>query len=90
LSTKTGKLGLLQTDKNCKSFYPYLLYRQLIKLSNENCLDETTIYVDTILYLSLYCLVNDLVHLPNLYITNMDHSLPGMVWFSLLPQALQA
>jgi len=28
-------------------------------------LDETTIHVDTILYLSLYYLVNDLVHLPN-------------------------
>jgi len=30
-----------------------------------NCLDETTIHVDTILYLSLYYLVNDLVHFPN-------------------------
>jgi len=29
-----------------------------------NCLDETTIHVDTILYLSLYYLVNNLVHLP--------------------------
>jgi len=28
-------------------------------------LDKTTIYVDKILYLSLYYLVNDLVHLPN-------------------------
>jgi len=28
-------------------------------------LDETTISIDTILYLSLYYLVNDLVHLPN-------------------------
>jgi len=30
-----------------------------------NCLDETTIPVDMILYLSLYYLVNDLVHFPN-------------------------
>jgi len=30
-----------------------------------NCLDETTIHVDTILYLSLYILVNHLTHLPN-------------------------
>jgi len=29
-----------------------------------NCFDETKIHVDTILYLSLYYLVNDLVHLP--------------------------
>jgi len=28
-------------------------------------LDETTIIVNTLLYLSLYYLVNDLVHLPN-------------------------
>jgi len=28
-------------------------------------LDETTIHVDTILYLSLYYLVNNLVHLSN-------------------------
>ena len=33
------------------------------KISNANCLDERTIPVDTILYLSLYYLVNDLVHL---------------------------
>jgi len=31
-------------------------------------LDETIIYVDTILYLSLYYSVNDLVHLPNPHI----------------------
>jgi len=28
-------------------------------------LDKTTIHVDTILYLSLYYLVNDFIHLPN-------------------------
>ena len=28
-------------------------------------MDETTIIVNTLLYLSLYYLVNDLVHLPN-------------------------
>jgi len=53
----------LQTDKNCKTFNPNLLYRKLTKISNEYCLDETTISVDTILYLSIYYLVNDLVHL---------------------------
>jgi hypothetical protein len=31
-------------------------------------MDKTTIHVDMILYLSLYYLVNDLVHLPNLTI----------------------
>jgi len=31
-------------------------------------LDETTILVDMILYLSLYYLVNDLIHLPNPHI----------------------
>jgi len=30
-------------------------------ISNANCLDETAILVDTILYLSLYYLVNDLL-----------------------------
>jgi len=30
-----------------------------------NCLDETTIHVNMILYLSLYYFVNELVHLPN-------------------------
>jgi len=45
----------------------FILYRQT-KISNTICLDETTIHVDTILYLSLYYLVNDLVHLPNLII----------------------
>jgi len=34
------------------------------KISNVNCLVETEIHVDTILYLSLYYLVNDLIHLP--------------------------
>jgi len=42
----------------------FILYRQL-KISSVNCLDETTIPVDMILYLSLYYLVNDLVQLPN-------------------------
>jgi len=42
----------------------FILYHQL-KISNASCLEETTIHVDTILYLSLYYLVNDLVHLPN-------------------------
>jgi len=32
-------------------------------------LDETTIYVDMTIYLSLYYLVNDLVHLLNPHIT---------------------
>jgi len=45
----------------------YILYREL-KIINASCLDETTIHVDTILYLSLYYLVNDLVHFPNLTI----------------------
>jgi len=54
----------MQTDKNCKLSNPYLLYRQLTKISNASCLDETTILVDTILYLSLNYLVKDLVHLP--------------------------
>jgi len=34
----------------------FILYRQL-KISNTNCLDETTIPVDTLLYLSLYYLL---------------------------------
>ena len=42
----------------------FILYRQL-KISNANYFDETTIHVDTILYLSLYYLVNDLLHLRN-------------------------
>ena len=58
---------MLQTDKNCNlSFIP-----QPTKISNANCLDETTIIVDTILYLSFYNLVNDLVHLP--YLTIKEH-----------------
>jgi len=40
-----------------------------------NCLDETTIHVDMILYLSLYYLVNDLVHLSNLLIRNYNEML---------------
>jgi hypothetical protein len=38
------------------------------KISNANGLDEMTIPVDTILYLSLYYSVSDLVHWPNLHI----------------------
>ena len=46
---------------------PYLLlYLSTYKISNTDCLDETTIPVDMIRYLSLYYLINDLVHLPNL------------------------
>jgi len=43
-----------------------------LKISKENCLDETIIHVDTILYLSLYYLVNDLVHLPNPHIKYLN------------------
>jgi len=46
-----------------------LLFYRKLKISNANCLNEMTILVDTILYLSLYYLVNDLVHLPDLPIT---------------------
>ena len=35
-----------------------------MKISNENCLDERTILMDLILYLSFYYLVKRLVHLP--------------------------
>jgi len=35
-------------------------------------LDETTIHVDMILYLSLYYLVNDFVHLCNPHIKNLQ------------------
>jgi len=49
---------------NVLTLISFILYRQL-KISNVNCLDETKIPVHTILYLSLYYLVNDLVHLPN-------------------------
>jgi len=42
----------------------YLLYRQLTKIRNAIFLDETTIPMNTILYLSLYYLVNDLIHFP--------------------------
>ena len=42
----------------------FSLHRQLT-ISNTSCLDETIIHVDTILYLSLYYLINDLVHLSN-------------------------
>jgi len=56
---------MLQTDKNCN--FIFYLYRKK-KKRNANCLDKTTIHVDMILYLSLYYLVNDLVHLPNSHI----------------------
>jgi len=49
--------------------FPSSVSRQLTKISYANCLDEKTILVDMILYLSLYYIVNDLVHLPNPYIT---------------------
>jgi len=51
-------------------FVLFVCFIALIEVGRyTNCLDETTILVDTILYLSLYYLVNDLVHLPNLHIT---------------------
>jgi len=53
----------------------FILYRQT-KINNTNYLDETTIPMDLILYLSLYYLVNDLVHLPNLTITNQVEMWP--------------
>jgi hypothetical protein len=40
------------------------IYFYCSQISNENCLVETTIFMDMMLYLSLYYLVNDLVHLP--------------------------
>jgi hypothetical protein len=49
----------------------------MIKISNASCLDETIILVDMILCLSLYYLVNDLVHLSNLTINGV--SLPQSV-----------
>jgi hypothetical protein len=52
------------------------------QLCNANCLDETTIHVDTILNLSLYYLVNDLIHLPNL-INNPAHVEASREEFSL-------
>ncbi|AES78293.1 hypothetical protein MTR_7g026940 [Medicago truncatula] len=51
---------------------PFIFYIvKLTKISNANCLDETTIHVDMILYLSLYYLVNDLVHFPYPTIRNV-------------------
>jgi len=44
-----------------------LFYRQL-KISDANCLDETTILVDTILYLSLYYLVKGFGKFPDPHI----------------------
>ena len=71
-ATKTGKLPLLQTNKNCKSFLSLNFYIvNLIKISTVNCLDERTIHADTILYLSLYYLINDwyTCHINQPYIT---------------------
>jgi len=61
----------LQTDKNCNFLTLNFYIVKLTKISNASCLDRTTILVvvDTILYLSLYYLVNNLVHLPNPHIT---------------------
>ena len=48
LLPKTGKLFMLQTYKNYNlSFIP----SNLTKISNKNCSDERTIFVDMILYL---------------------------------------
>jgi len=52
----------------------FILYRQL-KISNASCLDETTISMDMILYLSLYYLVYDLVCLPNPTANCLGHRL---------------
>jgi len=65
LQPKAGKLALLQTDKNCNFLTRIFYYIVNLKISNANCLDEMAIHVDTILHLSLYYLVNNLVHLPN-------------------------
>jgi len=40
---------MLHTDKNCKSLILNSLIYLSTKISNEDCLDETTIPVDTIL-----------------------------------------
>jgi len=40
---------------------------------------EITIHVDTILYLSLYYSVKDLVHLPNPTITNLETNTPLLI-----------
>jgi len=45
------------------STYLFILFCS--QISNTNCLVELSIHVDTILYLSLYYLVSDLIHLPN-------------------------
>jgi len=47
---------------------------KLTKISNASCLDKMTIPVGTILYLSLYYLVDDLVHWPNPHITCLLYS----------------
>jgi len=58
------------------------------KISNANCLDETTILVDTILYLYLYYLVNGLVHLPNLHINGEGKTRPHPTPLSCLLQII--
>jgi len=68
-ATKTGKLAPLHTYKNCKLLILIFYYIVYLKNNNTSCLDKTIIHVDTILYLSLYYLVNDLLHLPNPTIT---------------------
>jgi len=65
LGLASGKLLCCKQIKIATSIFYYTV-KPII--SNVNCLDETTIHVDMILYLSLYYLVNDLVHLPNLHI----------------------
>jgi len=52
---------------------------KLTKISNVNCSGETTIPVDMIIYLSLYYLVDDLVHLPYLIRIKFLALLLGMV-----------
>jgi len=51
-ATKSRQTALLQTNKNCNFFKPLsFILSSTFKISNANCLDETTIPVDTILYL---------------------------------------